>query len=214
MGITPWKTQFLALVNQHRKQSRLAPLAFDMALDRAAQFKAEHMARTGVFSHDTPGIGSNEALAAQHGYKLPNGGWIGENILWGDASGDGDVSPEDAFITWRDSPPHNENLLGVHYAACGVGGPSGNQFEGSIWGACAMELGTALVEPYASNNDNANGIPQEPKNKEPRVPREPRRARLPDEPPRREQRLGKRQDRDRPSQNRLQQWLSKLLWDR
>lgn len=212
MSITPWKTQFLALVNQHRKQNQLAPLVFDMALDRAAQFKAEHMARTGIFSHDTPGIGSNEALAAKHDYKLPAGGWIGENILWGDSSGDGDVSPEDAFITWRDSPPHNENLLGPHYAACGVGGPSGNQFEGSIWGACAMELGTALVEPYATGN--SNNISQEPRTREPRT-REPRHVRLPNEPPRQEHRLGKEQGRRQtPGQNRPRSWLSKLLWDR
>ena len=109
------ETDLVSLVNGYREVNGLRPLAVSPILNRAAQAKAEAMAKTGIMAHELNGVTAHEN-ATNHGY--PDNAYGGENILWGQ------VTAAQAFAVWRDSAPHRANMLSTSHKAIGVGGPA------------------------------------------------------------------------------------------
>ena len=106
--------QMLNLINQHRANNGRAPLQFSDTLNKAAQWKSDHMANANYFAHDDTPISRTWIQRIRdcgYGYQT----YIGENIAAGM-----DTAAE-AFDAWKNSPGHNANMLGSSYAAIGIG---------------------------------------------------------------------------------------------
>ena len=172
MATSEFDREFLGLLNGLRDEHGVPRLALDARLDAAAQWKAEDMVKRSYFSHDTPGLGSNEELCKKFGYDPPGEHWIGENILWGGTGDDARVTAEEAFLIWRDSPDHFENMIHPDYRAIGIGGPHGEQGRQQFWGMCVTEFGSLVIEPAGGEGPE----PRKPGRKRPRhgghLPRE------------------------------------------
>jgi uncharacterized protein YkwD len=101
---------FLTQINSYRAQNGLGPLTLNSTLDDVARWMSNDMATHNYFSHeDSLGRDPFQRMDGL-GYNT----WRGENLLAG-AQG-----PTEAFQMWRDSPPHNENMLGSHYTVIGI----------------------------------------------------------------------------------------------
>ncbi len=103
--------QMLALVNGARQQAGVPPLRPSSALNRAAAWMSEDIARTGNFSH-TDSLGRSPSQRARDcGYP-----WgAGENLARGS------TSPQVTFDAWMQSPGHRANILAGFYAVIGIG---------------------------------------------------------------------------------------------
>ncbi|HZS09921.1 MAG TPA: CAP domain-containing protein [Blastocatellia bacterium] len=104
---------FLALINDYRQQNGLGPLQASATLTAASKWMSSDMASLNYFSHtDSLGRGPGSRLAAfGYGYNT----WWGENIAAGYASA------ADTFAQWKNSPPHNANMLNPNFHAIGIG---------------------------------------------------------------------------------------------
>jgi uncharacterized protein YkwD len=106
------RREMLAVVNRERRRARRAPLARDAALDRAAQQRADDMARRQYYGHTAPdGITFVEVLedADYDAYSMA------ENIALGqDTVGE-------AMTGWMDSRGHRQNLLEADFTKVGFG---------------------------------------------------------------------------------------------
>ena len=132
------------------------------------------------FSHKTPGRGSaRESDRAVRLQRRPHR----ENICWGEKTA------EEAFDTWVTSQDHFENMVSPHYAAIGIGGPVGAQFQDQMWGLWVTTFGSAL-SLRAGSCDADTGVGIE------RPDKPPRRLRLSRERPPREER-GKHRGKDK-----------------
>jgi uncharacterized protein YkwD len=100
----------LDLINQHRKANGKAVLTLDPCLAKAAQGHSEWMQATGTLSH----TGKNGSSVADRlkAAGCPQTAWA-ENIAKA-------PTPEVCFNLWKNSPPHNTNMLGP-YAKVGIG---------------------------------------------------------------------------------------------
>lgn len=120
-------------LNVYRASYGLQPLRFSWALTVAALWKSTDMATQHYFSHDDltrPWLQHFTAC----GYTI-SGAFVGENLAAGHADGAATLQQ------WKDSPPHNENLLNPRFTAIGIKRtPSSDQY-GFYW---AMELGSAM----------------------------------------------------------------------
>ena len=134
---------FLVLLNEYRAAHGLPSLVASPSLNAAAAWHAEDMGQRNTFSHtDSLGRGPTER-GADCGYS----GGVGENIAAGTAW---DTALE-ALEAWQNSPPHNDNLLGVGYRVLGVARAYG---EGSSYGwYWVAEFGMEIA---------AIGLPAEP----------------------------------------------------
>jgi uncharacterized protein YkwD len=137
-------THLFILMNRYRAANGVAPLAISQPLARAAQWQSDDMAARGLLSHtdslgrdsfqrmrdfkyapraeaqflsqffDWSGVGARAAVAAADfdatGYTP-----LAENI----ACGHRDASA--TFEQWKNSPPHNANLLNPLYRDLGLG---------------------------------------------------------------------------------------------
>jgi uncharacterized protein YkwD len=111
------RAEMLRRVNDIRRRQRLATLAADPKLDRAAQAHAEDMLKRGYFEHKSPdGITVRERSKAA-GYNWRS---IGENIA------EGQLSVAEVVDTWMNSPGHRRNLLDPGFRELGVGLALGN----------------------------------------------------------------------------------------
>lgn len=99
-------------INRYREENNLARLTVQKRLEQSAFNKASHMAVFDYFDHTTPqGEGMRSFINAA-GYFYTK---AGENL------GLGFDNPEDLFIGWRESPPHNEIMLDGDYQDIGIG---------------------------------------------------------------------------------------------
>jgi uncharacterized protein YkwD len=106
--------ELLRLINAHRRDNGLDPLALSSRLSRAAAWKARHMAEGDYFSHDDDGTGRNFVDRIRDcGYRENT--WLGENIAAGHETA------LRTFDQWRDSPGHNANMLNEDFRAIGIG---------------------------------------------------------------------------------------------
>lgn len=103
---------FCQQVNTYRAQNGLAPLKVSIALTKASRWMSNDMATLNYFDHtDSYGRAFNTRLGS-FGYR---GMSVGENIAAGSATGSATLS------MWRNSAPHNANLLNSTWKVMGIG---------------------------------------------------------------------------------------------
>ena len=107
--ITP--SIIVALTNQARDQRKVATLATNPLLTKAAEAKANDMATKGYFAHISPGGVTPWSWFKQAGYTYS---YAGENLALDFISG------EDVITGWLNSPSHRANLLSTKYKDIGV----------------------------------------------------------------------------------------------
>lgn len=105
----------LEAVNRARQTHGLAPLEPDAALFELARSHSLEMARTGSFSHRSPGRGDLAARAAAAGVVYVS---LAENIHRNEGMADPVAV---AIEAWLASPSHRRTLLGPLYRRTGIG---------------------------------------------------------------------------------------------
>jgi len=105
-----------SLTNQDRAENNVALLAQNALLDKAAQLKAEDMARRGYFSHTTPEGKTPWYFLDQVGYKYSA---AGENLAVNF------FESKDVADAWMSSPPHRANIIRKDFTEIGIGVASG-----------------------------------------------------------------------------------------
>ncbi|MHB8858409.1 MAG: CAP domain-containing protein [Thermoleophilia bacterium] len=104
---------FLGLINNYRAQNGLPGLTLSPSLSYASEAHSADMAIRNYFSH-TGSDGSSpwdRIRAAGYTYNT----YLGENIAAGFADAQGN------FEAWRNSPPHNADMLNLNFRAIGIG---------------------------------------------------------------------------------------------
>lgn len=104
--------QLVGATNRCRAESGVAALRLDTALCRAAQLKADDMARSGCFSHTSAVYGTPGDLLELCGVDYT---CVGENIAYG-FDGAADV-----LKAWMGAAGHRQNLLNSVFSRTGVG---------------------------------------------------------------------------------------------
>lgn len=94
--------QMTQALNALRSENRLAPVAFSVPLETAAQRHAQDMAQAEIFSHTGSDGSDVSQRVSDTGY-----GWcvVAENIA------KGQQSLAEVMQAWADSPGHRRNML-------------------------------------------------------------------------------------------------------
>jgi uncharacterized protein YkwD len=133
--------QVVALVNAHRAQLGLAPLAVSPTLTASAEWKARDMAAYGYLDHDDPAPDSRTADERVIACGYPATEW-GENIGMGYATAQAVVD------AWLASPAHRANIERPEYRATGVGAAGAPLYWAQSFGAVA-DAGSVAAAPVA-----------------------------------------------------------------
>ena len=152
----PEEAALVGLVNAYRAEQGKGALVFDLRLGASADHHSLSMADNNYFSHDLPPEGIDWFQNIRnHGY---NGSFVGENIAAGNATAA-------AVLTqWKNSPPHNANMLDAGYGAVGIGrayragsrygwywtANFGNAATGATAPLCAAAAATPTATPIPS----------------------------------------------------------------
>jgi uncharacterized protein YkwD len=99
---------FLGRINAHRGGVGVAPLALQYQLGAAAKAHAASMASSNSMYHN-PDV---RAFQVRCGY-VPR--------AWGENIASGYETANEVFDGWKNSPPHNQNMLDPGFADLGVG---------------------------------------------------------------------------------------------
>jgi uncharacterized protein YkwD len=130
--------QVVDLINAHRAQLGLQPLAVSPTLTAAATWKARHMAAYVYMAHDDPAPPDprtpSQRLAAC-GY--PQASW-GENIA------SGFQTAQDVVNGWLASPGHRANIERAEYRATGAGVAGSQAYWAQSFGT-AVDAGSTLA---------------------------------------------------------------------
>jgi hypothetical protein len=114
----------LQLINNYRSQNGLPALSWSSSLSQAAAWMSNDMNANNYFSH-TDSAGRNPGTRIkQCGYNWTS---YAENIF------PNSTEPQDAFDAWKNSPPHNANMLNASYREAGIG------LVGNYW---TLDLGS------------------------------------------------------------------------
>lgn len=117
--------KLLGLINTYRVQNGVVPLVWKQDLKRAAAWMNKDMLTNAYFSH-------TDSLGREPGVRFTQCGYVwksyGENLFPNSAD------PQVAFDAWKNSPPHNANMLDVRFNEAGIG--SG----GTYW---TLDLGSS-----------------------------------------------------------------------
>jgi len=98
---------FLTLINGYRAQNGLGALALNDQLSAFARHHSESMAQKDYFAHSS--------LDNVKNFGYANWRLVGENLFAGGASA------SSAMEAWKNSPPHNKNMLYSNYSQIGIG---------------------------------------------------------------------------------------------
>lgn len=109
--IEPEELEFLSIINSYRAQNGLVPLEASQTLGAAAANHSDDMAATSYFDHTMSDGTTVVQNIRDHGYT---GGTYGENIVAGTETAD------NAFSTFQNSAPHNQNMLLASYESIGI----------------------------------------------------------------------------------------------
>jgi uncharacterized protein YkwD len=103
------QSQFLCILNDYREQNGKSPLSYDSKMNTVALNHSKWMTSSGIFSH----TGENDINFMD---RCSNGSTSckAENLAAGA------TSAEQLFNVWKDSVPHNKNMLG-NYNRLGLG---------------------------------------------------------------------------------------------
>lgn len=106
--------------NKEREEQKLTPLVRNSVLDKAAQMKAEDMAKNGYFAHYSPTGVSPWHWFGEAGYRYVH---AGENLAvhFSDS--------KEVVEAWMKSPTHRANIVNQTYREIGVGTARGT-YEG------------------------------------------------------------------------------------
>lgn len=107
--------------NKERTSHKLERLTDNTLLDRAAQTKAEDMAKQNYWSHKTPDGKEPWVFIDKTGYKYYK---IAENLAYGFNSSNSTVAG------WMNSTEHRENILDKDFSEVGFGIANSNNFQG------------------------------------------------------------------------------------
>lgn len=97
------------MISLYRSNKGLGPLVVDPGLQRVAEAQARAMAADGRISHDAHGSLTQRLNAAGYGGNIAV-----ENVSAGYHT------LAEAFSGWRDSPPHNANMLAKGMRRMGI----------------------------------------------------------------------------------------------
>ncbi|HUQ85886.1 MAG TPA: CAP domain-containing protein [Candidatus Limnocylindrales bacterium] len=124
----------LNLINAHRQQNSLAPLSWSSSLKLAAAWMSNDMFTNNRFNH-------TDSLGREPGVRLTQCGYIwtnfGENIFPNSSD------PQAAFDAWKNSAPHNANMLNPSYKEAGIA------LKGNYW---TLDLGSSSSIPVSPTN--------------------------------------------------------------
>ncbi len=98
-----------SMLSQYRQQNGLGAVVADGALERAAQFQADAMARSDQLSHDVAGSTSSRLDAAGIRWRA-----YAENVSMATTTAAGVIG------RWQRSPSHNHNLLNSSIRRIGI----------------------------------------------------------------------------------------------
>lgn len=98
-----------SMISLYRANKGLGPLVVDRGLQRVAEAQARAMAADGKISHDAHGSLTQRLTAAGYGRNIAV-----ENVSAGYHT------LAEAFSGWRDSPPHNANMLAKGMKRMGI----------------------------------------------------------------------------------------------
>ncbi len=129
---------FLSLINNHRAQNGLGPLAPSYTLSKAGQWKSNDLGVNAYFAHDDLFRTWVERLR-DCGHTA--NAWLGENIAGGTQSA------QAAFDIFKNSPGHNANMLGTAYTGIGIGRA---YVAGSPFGWYWTTEFTSINDPFPS----------------------------------------------------------------
>jgi uncharacterized protein YkwD len=114
-NLTAVRSATLCLVNSERAQFGLAPLTDNAPLALAAQGHADDMATKGYFSHVSADGRTFDQRIRAAGYL---GGYLAENIAWGDRSLG---TPRRIVGAWMTSAGHRAHILSAALFDSGIG---------------------------------------------------------------------------------------------
>lgn len=131
----------VSYTNENRLAYNAPTLKTSPILERAAQLKADDMAKKGYFAHTSP-----EGLTPWYwfdevGYKYL---YAGENLAVNF------IESKDVSDAWMNSPAHKDNIVNAHYTEIGIGTATGiykgreTVFVAELFGTPAIP--TALVQ--------------------------------------------------------------------
>lgn len=107
--------EIIKQTNDYRAQKGLPPLKVSDTLMKAAQKRAEDMAKSGIFSHTASEDMKGDPIAwdyiSKSGYQFND---AGENLA------EGYRNATDTMKAWQDSPTHNANLMNSRYGEMGI----------------------------------------------------------------------------------------------
>lgn len=129
-------TDVIALTNEERIESALAPVAENPLLALAAQRKAEDMATKGYFSHTSPDGAEPWRWIEEVGYRYS---YAGENLAVRF------IDSSDVVHAWMASPSHRANIVKGVYQDIGIG-----VAQGTFGGAPATYVVQFFAAPYSS----------------------------------------------------------------
>ena len=92
--------------NAQRAGQKQAPLTLDPQLTAAAQAKAEDMATSNYWAHNSPDGKTPWTFISASGYQYQT---AGENLAYGFSSA------SDTVTGWMNSPEHRANILNADY---------------------------------------------------------------------------------------------------
>ena len=116
-----WEVRFVEIVNDKRASLGRGRLCVDSILMRSSQAWTNHLAKTNSFYH-----GGHERI--QPVYGMNNFGKAFENCGYGAK----DMSPQEAFKNYLDSPSHRQALLGKERKKIGVGVKNNGSFRFNV----------------------------------------------------------------------------------
>lgn len=97
-------------VNNYRVQNGLSKIAMDPDICKMAYIRAQE--QKSLKGHDRPDGSKYYTILDEYNYKYSG---CGKNIafIW-------NVSADEAFNKWKDSPSHNQNMLDSHWTKAGI----------------------------------------------------------------------------------------------
>lgn len=132
------------MTNEERDIEHLGTLTRSAVLDKAAQLKAEDMAKRGYFAHYAP-----DGTSPWHWFNEVSYSYMhaGENLAVHFSDSD------EVVEAWMDSPTHRENIMNGKYTEIGVGTARG-EYQGfptvfvvQLFGTPMSGAAPAAVEP-------------------------------------------------------------------
>ncbi len=144
----------LSATNSQRSKNNENALEINSKLNKAAQAKADDMAKRNYWSHNTPDGKAPWTFIAKADYSYEK---AGENLAYGFATSDEVVSG------WMNSPPHRANVLDSGYKDVGFGFANNNNFDnnGAATVVVAMygaPIGTKISDSQLQLATSSTGI--------------------------------------------------------